>query len=71
MFQTRHKFNRGTIYEDVMGTYNDDLEEVLSEYPLRVQFKGEQAVDSGGGVCRDMLSCFWERAYLKHFDGER
>ncbi len=50
MFQTRHKFNRGTIYEDVMGTYNDDLEEVLSEYPLRVQFKGEQAVDSGGVV---------------------
>ena len=24
-----------------------------------------------GGVCRNMFSCFWESAYLKHFDGER
>lgn len=65
------RFNRGTIYEDVIGTYDDDLCEVLSEYPFKVVFQGEeQAVDTGG-VCRDMFSCFWEAAYLKHFDGER
>ena len=40
----------------------------MCEYPLRISFVGEQAIDTGG-VLRDMLSAFWEEAYLKHFDG--
>ena len=33
-----------------------------------ISYVGEQAVDCGG-VCRDMLSGFWEEAYAKLFDG--
>ncbi len=62
------RFDRNEIYNDVVQTYVDDCS-ILSEYPLKVSFIGEPAVDAGG-VCREMYSCFWESAYLKHFDGE-
>lgn len=39
------------------------------EFPFRVQFESERAVDTGG-VSRDMFSSFWEEAYRKNFDGE-
>ena len=63
-------FDRNRIYDDVIETYSEDSCSVLSEYPLKVGFVGEPALDAGG-VCRDMFSCFWESTYLKHFDGER
>ena len=34
---------------------------------MHISFVGEQAIDTGG-VLQDMLSAFWEEAYLKHFD---
>lgn len=41
---------------------------VLAEFPLRIKFAGELAVD-GGGVCRDMFSAYWEEAYKHFFEG--
>ena len=46
------------------------LEDIQNEYPFRIQFTNERAIDTGG-VCRDMYSCFWEQAYIKHFDEDR
>ena len=49
----------------------DDLDEAIaSEYPMFTKFLGEPAIDCGG-VSRDMLSGFWEQAYMKLFDGSR
>ena len=61
---------RATIYSDVLGMYMKNLEDIQSEYPFRIQFINERAIDTGG-VCRDLYSCFWEHAYVKHFDGDK
>ena len=60
---------RDNIYQDVMDLYIEDADQ-LSEFPFRVRYENEKAIDTGG-VCRDMFSAFWEKAYLKNFDGER
>ena len=41
---------------------------MLDEFPLRIRFANEVAVDTGG-VCRDMFSGFWKEVYLHFFDG--
>ena len=43
-------------------------DEILEEYPLKIRFSNEVAIDTGG-VCRDMFSGFWEDAYSRFFDG--
>ncbi|KAL5481514.1 hypothetical protein EMCRGX_G021692 [Ephydatia muelleri] len=63
-------FHRDHVYEDVIKTYEDNLEEILKDYPFRVRFINEKAVDMGG-VCRDLFSAFWEDSYVKIFDGEK
>ena len=63
---TPHQIHRSNIYEEVITLFSES--QIMYEYPLRISFVGEQAVDTGG-VLRDMLSAFWEEAYLKHFDG--
>ena len=60
---------RSHIYDDVIKIHKENKEKILGEYPFRVRFDGEMAVDMGG-ICRDMYSSFWESAYLRHFDGE-
>jgi len=40
-------------------------EQITKEFPLHTN---ECAFDTGG-VARDMLSAFWEQAYLNMFDG--
>ena len=40
----------------------------MQEFPFRIKFEGELAVDSGG-VSRDFCSAFWEAAYKNAFDG--
>lgn len=62
--------NREKIFEEVIEMYQNNFSEILSEFPFRIKFLNEMAVDTGG-VCRDMLSDFWEKAYLRLFDGER
>ena len=54
------------MFEDVLKLFSS--EEVLKEFPLRIKYETEIAYDTGG-VLRDMLSAFWEEAYLKLFDG--
>lgn len=51
-----------------MLLYTSRLEQVLKEYPFRITYKNEKAIDTGG-VSRDMFSAFWEIAYIKAFDG--
>ena len=63
-----HHIRRDAIFEDVIALYKDNGNEILEEYPLRIKFVGEKAVDTGG-VCRDMFSAFWDRAYEMAFDG--
>lgn len=61
-----HTIRRSCLYEDVIKLFMDDY--VVNEYPLRITYEDECAVDQGG-VCRDMLSGFWEEAYKQLFDG--
>ena len=61
---------REMICEYMLQMYKNDLPKILKEFPFRVEYVGEKAVDTGG-VCRDAFSLFWEKAYLQHFDGER
>ena len=71
---TRHggprPIKRERIYEDVIETYQENLTDILEEYPFRIRYENERAVDTGG-VSRDMFSSFWEEACMKHFDGEQ
>ncbi len=61
---------REHVYCDVVDMYTEDVDAVLSEYPMLIRYKDERALDAGG-VCRDLFSAFWEEAYLRHCDGER
>ena len=60
-----HSIHHSNLYDEVLKLF--EKPEVLNHYPLRISFVGEMAVD--GGVCRDMLSGFWEEAYYQLFDG--
>ena len=60
---------RANVYDDVIEMYQENMINVMQEYPFRIQYQNERAVDTGG-VCRDMFSAFWEEAYIKNFDGE-
>ena len=62
-----HLIRRDHIYSDVLELY-EDFSKVLNEFPFRISFKDEHAVDSGG-VARDMFSGFWSCAFEKFFDG--
>jgi hypothetical protein len=63
------EIQRDEVYDDVMSLYKSDVIQILKDFPFRIRFKGEKAVDTGG-VCRDLFSCFWEKVYVEHFDGE-
>ncbi len=64
-----HTVVRADIFESVISLYSGkDVDSLLLEYPLKVQFKGERAVDLGG-VCRETYSAFFEEMYRKLFDG--
>lgn len=59
---------RDSIYDSAIQLYQENMNTILNEFPFRVKFKGEIAIDSGG-VSRDFCSAFWEAAYEKAFDG--
>ena len=63
-----HSVSRSTLFEDIVQLYAE--ENICLEHPMNMKFVGEQAVDCGG-VSRDMVSGFWEVAYIKSFDGSR
>ena len=56
------------VFEDCLALYDDKLKQILKEYPFRISYANEKAIDTGG-VSRDMFSAFWEIAYIKAFDG--
>lgn len=59
--------SRASIYEDCIDLYKNNLFQVIHEYPFRIAYKHEKAIDTGG-VSRDFFSAFWEVAYVKDFD---
>ncbi len=63
----RIEVKRATLYEDIIKIYST-MPNLVYQFPLRVKFSGESAIDFGG-VARDCFSGFWEQAYLKQFDG--
>ena len=63
-----HQVTRNDIYGSVLALFTTNHEALLSEYPLRIHFSGERAVDEGG-VSRDLFSAFFEALYVKYFDG--
>ena len=63
-----HTIKRNDIFNQVMTLYMNNRKQLLQEYPFRIQFRGEKAVDLGG-VARDMFSAFYEEAYKHLFDG--
>lgn len=62
-----HLIRRDNIYLDVLKMYTD-FGKLSKEFPFRIAFDDEGAVDSGG-VSRDMFSGFWKVAFEKLFDG--
>ena len=60
-----HEIERKNIFEDVVDLYRG---EIISEYPIFIEYKGEQGVDDGG-LRRDMFTAFWEKAYSLLFEG--
>ena len=61
-----HTIRRSEVYSDVLKLFSDD--DVMLQCPLKIRFECERAIDTGG-VCRDMVSAFWEKAYQVLFDG--
>ena len=61
-----YQVSRSSVVDDLMQIYAN--ESIAAEYPMIISLIGEPAVDCGG-VSRDMLSGFWEQAYMKLFDG--
>ena len=41
-------FRRENVYSDVIETYQDNITDLLEEYPFRVRYEKERAIDTGG-----------------------
>lgn len=63
-----HCIRRSTLYEDCFTLCEQHFATLKMEYPFRIAYQHEQAVDTGG-VARDMFSGFWELAYVNDMDG--
>lgn len=63
-----HWIRQTDVFKDAITPYTKEREMLLREFPVRFKFAREMAVDTGG-VCRDLFSAFWEKAYEKAFDG--
>ena len=61
-----HVIERDKVYDNILELYGN--EDTVQEYPFRITFKDERAVDFGG-VTRDMFSGFFNVAYTQLFDG--
>lgn len=52
-----HCITRSCIFEDGVELYRKKLQEILDEFPFRICYDQERAVDTGG-VCRDFFQAF-------------
>ena len=59
------KVNRSNIFRETLDLYTN-IPNLVHQLPLKVSFRGEKAVDTGG-VGREFFSCFWEEAYKEAF----
>ena len=62
-----HVVDRSSIYQDCITLYSTKFGSLVKEFPFRITYKDEEAIDTGG-VARDMFSTFWEEAYLRDLD---
>ena len=58
---------RKDVYNNLIKLYSEEAE-IVFEYPLRIKFKDEIAIDAGG-VSRDSFSAFFDESYHHLFDG--
>ena len=63
-----HLVRRDFVYDDCLKLYTLELDIILQEFPFRISYEDERAIDTGG-VARDFFCAFWEVALVKHFDG--
>ena len=63
-----HVVDRSSLYQDCITLYSTKFGSLIKEFPFRITYKDEEAIDTGG-VARDMFSAFWEEAYLRDLDG--
>ena len=63
-----HLLSRDNLYEDCIELYKCKLRDIIQEFPFRIAFANEKAVDTGG-VARDMFSSYWELSYVHDMDG--
>ena len=62
----KHVISRKNVYQDVINLYEG--QDIVRECPIFIAYDSENAIDEGG-VCRDMLSAFWEAAFASLFEG--
>lgn len=43
-----HTVSRQSLYEDCLELYKKNLPTLIQEYPFRIKFENEKAVDTGG-----------------------
>ncbi len=67
-FGLPHTVVRQNIFKSVMSMYRHNTCRLLREYPPRIRFANERALDTGG-VSRDMFSAFFKEVYEKFCDG--
>lgn len=53
------------IFEDCIQLYTEKSDVILNEFPFRIRYKGEMAVDTGG-VSWDMFSAFGKMPTWQH-----
>lgn len=53
------------IFEDCIQLYTEKSHVILNEFPFRIRYKGEMAVDTGG-VSWDMFSAFGKMPTWQH-----
>ena len=63
-----HQIHRSELLDDVVTLYQKNQPKICQEYPFRIKFVSEKAIDAGG-VSRDMFSAFFEEMYKVYFDG--
>ena len=54
---------RDDLFDDIELYQSNSC--IMKEFPFRVKFKNEQAIDVGG-VARDAISAFWEHVAISY-----
>lgn len=63
-----HSVLRESLFDSVVGLYKENITTITQEYPPRIIFANERAVDTGGVSC-DMYSAFFDEVHECLCDG--